>query len=427
MKRMLSKRFLIVLFACAGIFGLQSTRVWAGSPEQVLHAFNYFDGSQPFAGSLVFDSSGNLYGTTAFGHNPSCTAGCGTVFELVPGSNGKWTHTVLYGFEGGRDGFQPNGTLIFDAAGNLYGITSHGGNEVCPTGCGTVYKLAPSVGGKWTKTILHFFSGKDGAYPLGGLTLDSAGNLYGTTWQGGKYQSCPQNGCGVVFKLTRGRQGQWTETVLHAFNGGDGSQPNGTLTFDASGNLYGITSQGGNYKACLNIGCGVIFKLALGAKGHWTETVLHAFSGNDGVSPTGTLVFDTAGNLYGATSYIGKHYGMVFRLSPGAAGKWTLTILHVFSGKTAEYPTGVTLDAAGNVFGTTAISITGSGIVYELTATSGGKSNFKILHNFDGNDGNSPQAAPILDGAGNLYGTTFWGGNLKNCANGCGVVFKITR
>jgi uncharacterized repeat protein (TIGR03803 family) len=422
---MLSKRFLILLFACAGILGLQSTRVWAS--EQVLHAFDYFDGAQPFAGSLVFDSTGNLYGTTSFGYNSSCTAGCGTVFELIRGSKGKWSHKVLHGFTGGSDGFQPNGTLIFDAAGNLYGVTSRGGNQSCPTGCGTVYKLAPSGGGKWTKTVLYSFSGKDGAFPLGGLTLDSAGNLYGTTWQGGDYQSCPQNGCGVVFRLKPGRQGQWTETVLLAFDGTDGSQPNSTLTFDTSANLYGVTSQGGNYKACTTIGCGVVFKLAPGTKGQWTETVLHTFGGNDGIDPTGTLVFDAAGNLYGVTSYIGIHYGMVFQLSPGAGGKWTLTTLHTFSGKVAEYPTGVTLDAKGTLYGTTAEATNGSGIVYALTGVSGGKPNFKILLIFNNTDGNSPQAPPILDAAGNLYGTTFWGGNLNNCANGCGLVFEITR
>jgi uncharacterized repeat protein (TIGR03803 family) len=424
---MLSKRFFIVLFACAEIFGLQSARVWAGSTEQVLHAFDYLDGAEPFAGSLVFDSTGNLYGTTSFGYNFSCPEGCGTVFELMPGSNGQWTYTVLYGFKGGDDGFLPNGTLIFDTAGNLYGITEHGGKESCPTGCGTVYKLAPGAGGKWNKTVLHFFSGKDGAFPLGGLTLDSKGNLYGTTWQGGNYQSCPQTGCGVVFKLTLGGQGQWTETVLHAFDGSDGSQPNATLTFDASGNLYGATSQGGDFTACTTVGCGVIFKLAPGAKGEWAETVLHAFSGNDGVDPIGTLVFDVEGNLYGATSYIGEHYGMVFELSPGTGGKWTLAMLHVFSGKTAEYPTGVTLDAAGNLYGTTAESTTGEGIVYALTGISSGKPNFKILQFFNNTDGNSPQAPPIPDAAGNLYGTTFWGGNLNDCANGCGVVFEITR
>jgi len=422
---MLSKRFLVVFFACAGIFGLQSARVWAASTEQTLYSFSNVDGAQPFAGSLVFDSNGNLYGTTAFGDSPACAGGCGTVFELIPGSNGTWTHTLLYGFKGGSDGFEPNGALIFDAAGNLYGVTSHGGKTSCPTGCGTVYKLAPGGGGKWTKTVLHFFGGQDGATPIGGLSLDSAGNLYGTTWQGGDYQSCPQTGCGVVFKLTFGGHGQWTETVLHTFSGSDGSQPNGTLALDASRNLYGVTLHGGNYQACPIAGCGVVFKLA-SAKGQWTETVLHGFSGNDGVAPIGTLVFDTAGNLYGATSYIGAQYGMVFKLSPGGTN-WTLTILHIFSGKVADYPTGITLDAAGDLYGTTAESSSGDGIVYSLTGISSGKPNFKILHIFNSTDGNSPQAAPILDAAGNLYGTTFWGGNLNACANGCGLVFKIPR
>jgi uncharacterized repeat protein (TIGR03803 family) len=421
---MLSKRFVIVLFACAGISGLQTAPAWAGSSEQVLHAFDYFDGAQPFAGSLVFDSAGNLYGTTTFGDNPSCPQGCGTVFELTPGSNGTWTQTVLYGFKGGKDGSQPSGTLIRDKSGNLYGVTSFGGQPSCTSGCGTVYKLAPGGNGKWTKSVLHFFSGKDGANPFGGLTLDSAGNLYGTTRQGGN-TSCSQNGCGVVFKLTPGGQGQWTELVLHAFNGADGSQPDTAVTLDASRNLYGVTPAGGNYKACPINGCGVVFKLARVAKGQWSETVLHTFIGRDGITPAGALVFDAAGNLYGATTYIGTHYGMVFQLSPGAQGNWTLNILHIFTSQPASYPTGVTLDAAGNLYGTTTISSTGDGIVFEL-AIAGGVTTFKVLHNFNGTDGNSPQAVPILDTAGNLYGTTFWGGNLNDCANGCGVVFKIT-
>jgi uncharacterized repeat protein (TIGR03803 family) len=421
-----SKKFLVVLFVYAGIFGLLNARAWAGSTEQVLHAFNYLDGAEPFTGSLVFDSTGNLYGTTTFGDNPSCGGGSGTVFELTPGSGGKWTRTVLHSFRGGSDGFSPIGTLIVDAAGNVYGVTSYGGNSSCPNGCGTVYKLAPDGDGKWTKTVLYQFSGKDGASPISGLTLDPAGNLYGATWQGGKYQSCPQIGCGVVFKLTPGGQGQWNETVLHAFNGGDGSEPNGTLIFDAAGDLYGVTTTGGDYKACPGFGCGTVFRLKPEGQGQWNETVLHAFRQYDGVDPGGTLASDAAGNLYGTTSYIGKRDGSVFKLSL-AGGKWTLTTLHVFSDRPAAYPTAVTLDAAGNLYGMTAESNSGNGTVYELTVTSNGKSNFKVLHNFNGKNGNNPQDGPILDAAGNLYGTTAMGGNFRYCANGCGVVFKITR
>ena len=424
-----SKKFLMILFACAAISGLLTAGAWAGSPEKVLHIFDYLHGAEPFTGSLVFDSEGNLYGTALYGANRSCSGGCGTVFQLVPSSSGKWTQKVLHDFGGGSDGFQPNGTLIFDSAGNLYGVTIYGGNNSCSNGCGTVYKLAPGVSGKWIKTVLHVFSGKDGAFPFDGLTFDGAGNLYGTTQQGGKYQGCPQNGCGVVFKLTPGTQGKWTETVVHAFNGSDGSVPTGTLIFDKTGTLYGMTQQGGNYNACPGYGCGLVFKLTPHTQGQWTETVLHAYRRNDGLGPFGTLALDKAGNLYGVTGLIGRRYGMVFKLARGPDGKWKQTVLHVFSNRPADYPTaGVTLDAAGNLYGMTSRGgLHDLGTVYKLTAGSTGKWTFQVLHIFNGKDGVSPQDALILDAMGNLYGTTSMGGNFRDCpSNGCGVVFKIT-
>src|ERR1019366_4407129 len=201
---------------------------------------------------------------------------------------------VLHNFNNdGTDGVNPQADLIFDAAGNLYGTTSQGGTS----DAGTAFELTPAAGGTWTEKVLWSFgTGMDGANPLAGLIFDGAGNLYGTTYNGGTSNS------GTVFELTPAAGGTWTEKVLYGFDGGaNGGDPSAGLIFDAAGNLYGTTSFGGPYNH------GTVFELMPAGGGSWTEQVLHNFgSGTDGISPLAGLIFDGAGNLYGTTYHGGS-------------------------------------------------------------------------------------------------------------------------
>jgi uncharacterized repeat protein (TIGR03803 family) len=449
--------------------------------EKVLHRFiRTTDGADPNT-ELIFDASGNLYGTTASG----VTVG-GTVFELTPSSGGMWTETVLYNFcsqDNCDDGHGPSSRLIFDQAGNLYGTTSSGGTQYY----GVVFKLSPSSSG-WTETVLHNFPmGQDDGYePQSDLIFDQAGNLYGTTPYGGA-----QSG-GIVFKLTPGSGGQWTEAVLHSFKSGghEPSEPAGGLVFDASGNLYGTTESGGSGKFCLPDGCGIVFQLTPRSGGKWAESVVHQFaastdgawpvasliidqSGNlygttglsayshgdylypagsvfeltpassgwietihqfrpvDGGAPQANIVSDAAGNLYGTTAGYGtSENGSVFELSSGSKGTWTRTLLYNFKGgKDGSFPyAGLVFDEVGNLYGTTEKGGSGSGTVFELSPVGGGKWAEKIIYAFQGypTDGGSPVAGLVFDPAGNLYGTTQLGGSLGYCGYGCGTVFKLT-
>lgn len=241
---------------------------------------------------LIPDKFGSLYGTTAGRGGTDA----GTVFKLSPGPDG-WTETVLHRFaRGDDDGGYPNGGLTIDKAGVLYGTTSGGGKD----GLGTVFKLTPSDHG-WEKTLLHVFrqldgsSGKGGLLPMAGLTLGDDGTLYGTTGSGGQF------GEGVVFALTPSDD-SWSYRVLYNFKrgDGDGAAPNGRLVFSKSGALYGTTKFGGN--ASGYEGFGTVFKLAPTAAG-WGEVVLHCFTGGaDGARPTGALIRDPSGNLFGTTA-----------------------------------------------------------------------------------------------------------------------------
>jgi uncharacterized repeat protein (TIGR03803 family) len=278
---------------------------------------NCNDGSLPLAG-LIFDQAGNLYGTTAEGGSTSCGPRCGVVFQLSPSANGIWTEKVLRRFNGG-DGANPQASLIFDAAGNLYGTTSKGGAN----GAGTVFRLIPTATGNWNEQVLHHFTGgKDGGQPMAGLVFDQAGSLYGTTMQGGVLSGCNGSGCGVVFKLAQNSKQVWVEQVLHRFTGGDGAQPFAGVILDQAGNLYGTTFSGGELKACVvsgqPSGCGVVFKLAANSKGGWNETVLHYFSDHpNGSHPAAGLIFDVAGNLYGTTAgNLPTNHGSVFEITP---------------------------------------------------------------------------------------------------------------
>jgi uncharacterized repeat protein (TIGR03803 family) len=194
----------------------------------------------------MFDAAGNLYGTTTRGGSSGTGcggSGCGSVFQLTPGTNGKWTEKVLHSFQdNGKDGYDPWGGVVSDEAGNLYGVTNAGG----ASGCGAVFKLTPGAS-KWTEKVLHSFGNdaNDGCGSVAGLTVDAAGNLYGTTFYGGLYND------GTIFKMTLGTNGKWTEKVVHNFNWSlyvkDGTSPGAGLVVDTKGNLYGTTENGGNY------------------------------------------------------------------------------------------------------------------------------------------------------------------------------------
>jgi uncharacterized repeat protein (TIGR03803 family) len=271
----------------------------------------------------------------------------------------------------------------------------------------------------------------DGAYPLSGLVFDAAGNLYGTTSEGGAYgTTCLGAGCGTVFQLSPAGNGTWTETVLHNFNddGKDGWQPVAGLTFDTAGNLYGTTSFGGSSKAgaCRNIGCGTVFELTPGASGTWKEKVLYSFCpghgcAGDGDQPQAGVILGEKGSLFGTTPLggtrqrpCGQGCGVVFQLAL-ANGKWKEKVLHTFTGQDGREPhASLIFDAAGNLYGTT------SSTVFELKKNSGWAE--KVLHKFGkGKDGAALSAAVVFDASGNLYGTTIKGG-----ANSSGTVFRLT-
>jgi len=263
--------------------------------EKIAHNFgNGTDGSTPYAG-LIFDAVGHIYGTTVAGG----VYGWGTVFELSPQAGGGWAEKLLHSFShSSTDGNSPNASLVFDASGNLYGTTFSGGTS----GGGTAFELTPAARGQWREKVLHNFgNGTDGINPTGALVLDAAGNLYGAANWGGT------NRDGMVFELSV-MAGKWEETVVHEFSGADGAAPEGTvLVFDAAGNLYGTTALGGTSTNCFQ-GCGTVFELTPAGGGSWTESVLHSFDGSDGSTPYLNVVFDAAGNLYGVT-FAGGVYG----------------------------------------------------------------------------------------------------------------------
>lgn len=344
--------------------------------ETLLYSFcsttNCVDGTNP-EGGLILDTAGNLYGTAESGGGH----GAGVVFELERGSNGKWKEKVLHNFNTvGTDGYYPLSSLVFDASGNLYGTTEWGGAY----NSGTVFRLKPGTNHKWTEKILHSFSdnGTDGSAPYAALVFDKAGNLYGTTTAGGTSRTgCGGQGCGIVFELKHASGGEWVETILYSFlaNGKDGYKPWGGVILDAAGNVYGTTNLGGPANGGCSSGCGIVFKLAPTAKGKWTETVLHAFKKNnqDGYLSAAGLTLDKDGNLYGTTFYGGGFDdGTVFAMVK-ADKKWTEKVIHDFDWsltvKDGTSPSsGLIPDAAGNLYGTTVDGgLYNFGAVYEIT------------------------------------------------------------
>jgi uncharacterized repeat protein (TIGR03803 family) len=405
---------------------LSGPSAWAQNTFKLLHTFTR---AQIPGGALARDAAGNLYGTASQGDGQGRGgSGCGVVWMLAPNPNGTWRPTILHAFSGAEGGV-PLAGLILDAGGNLYGTAFEGGPSIaCNSyfpGCGVVFMLKPNSNGKWTYSVLHGFGLSDGANPEGALTLDAAGNLYGTTALGGDLSSsaCGPIGCGVVFKLTPNSNGTWSETVLHSFTGADGSAPTAGLVLDALGNLYGTTLSGGPCSVSCN--AGVVFMVAPNSDGSWTENVLHAFVGSaDGINPNSTLIFDVAGNLYGTTGYGGINMGgTAFQLSLGAGGMWTENVIHSFmsgpvSADGSNPFAGLTFDAAGNLYGTSAGGSAGFGTVFKLTPSSSGWSE-SLVHIF-GSSAKDPRGPILIDPAGQLYGTTI-AGKTNSCQ-----VFKIT-
>jgi uncharacterized repeat protein (TIGR03803 family) len=360
--------------------------------ESVLYNFSGgSDGADPNA-SLISDGNGNFYGTTTDGGE----YGAGTVFELSP-NGGSLDETVLYSFSG-PDGSNPSANLIFDSAGNLYGTAQTGGTK----DGGVAFELTP-VGKHWKITILYNFpSNVNGSLPNTGLVMDSAGNLYGTT-AGNNTQHD-----GTVFQLIPNGN-KPTKKVIYTY---PRVGPNyAGLTIDAAGNLFGVQNQE------------KVFELSPNGD-TWTATVIHGFTAASDIY--GTPVLDPAGNIYGTTQGGGAHgFGSVYKLTLGMNGKWTEKVLYSFEGGSdGNAPrAGVTLDAAGNVYGTTSLGGPDNlGTVFELAAPVGkGDYTEEILWSFNGTDGSLPYASLILDSADNLYGTASTGGSGE-----AGVVFEVS-
>jgi len=404
---------------------------WAASKERVLHSFRVGRGGGP--NGVIFDAAGNLYGVTEYG---GAHQNGGTVFELTPSGNGKWTNEVLYNFCSApkcADGGGPSGGLTFDSDGNLYGTTVGGGAGGFQAG--TVFRLSPDGKGNWTETVLHSFArdGQDGVSPYAGVVLDAAGNLYGTTAFGGGSADA-----GIVFQLMPAANGAWNEMVLHTFcslsDCDDGKRPTAAVALDGSGNVYGVTTDGGKSGCVGSGGCGIAFELTPETNGKWTETVLHSFHGADGAVPGSALTFDAAGNLYGDTLYggdVGCHppygCGAVFELIAGPNGRWTEKLLHSFYNNNKGPGSTLTFDLAGNLYG---VTMEGghydNGTVFKLTLGRDGNWSSSTLYSFNGKHGYGPDGGIGFDASGDLFGTTLFGGDSKNCQQGCGVVFEIT-
>ena len=386
----------------------------AQATEKVLYSFTGGkDGADPHQG-LIFDQAGNVYGTT-FDHGLHRS---GNIYTLIPNADGTWTQSVLYSFKGGGDGGAVDwGRLTFDATGNLYGATYAGGRRA-----GTIFQVTPNGDGTWTENVLHRFTGgKDGAQPRTVPYFDAQGNMYGTAAYGGAY------GCGTAFELTPGPDNQWTYHVIHQFKG-TGCSPWVGLIPDQAGNLYGTTRN--DVGGCSNppTNCGTVFQLTPTTGGKWTYKVIHKFKGGKGGSDPSVsgLIFDDTGTLYGSTQAQGVHNsGLFFKLTLGANDKWQYSVLHQFKKKAdGIYPDGqFARDASGNIYGTTgAGGPYGGGTLYKMTPNPDGTWTFIVIWAFGaGNDGVSPMGGPVLDAAGNLYGTTVVGGDY-----GYGTIYEIT-
>ncbi len=408
-----------------------AANLYAASNVTLLHAFTgKRDGAYPDS-TLTSDAAGNFYGTTQIGG----AFGWGTVFKLSLSREGKWRFTVLYTFTGGTDGGNPLGNLVFDAAGNAYATTSSGGTG----GFGVVFELTPppktNHGHTWTEKVLYSFQGgSDGAIPFGGVVFDTAGNLYGTTSIGGHMHVGCLAGCGTIYELSPTNNG-WKETVLHrlldAF--GDGAEPRAGLVRDAAGNLYGTTYEGGNNDACNGLGCGSVFELTPPVSGkRWGFKTLIDFNGSNGALVRGGVILNGTGTLLGTTIYGGaNNAGTIFSFTPGP-GPGRFKTQYSFDGINGLQPSGnIVFDNAGNLYGATYQGGANDwGAVFQLVPGDNGWTE-NVLYNFvvSGTEfGAGPLGGVTLDAAGNLYVTTNQGGDVNDCSpnGGCGTVLKLS-
>lgn len=391
----------------------------------VLHDFtNGIDGGQPVTGLTVAGVDA-FYGTARVGGHTDN----GLVFRIANGGGG-WVLTPLYNFQGGTDGANPFAPVVSGPDGRLYGTTENGGGGNCNgfgTGCGIIYALSPGprVSGRsldnWRAAILYRFQGGfDGADPFGALVFDSGGSIYGTTQIGGSSTHClPQGvGCGTAYKLS-GSGNSWTKAVIWSFgNGLDGIEPFNGLQFDNAGNLYGTTFTGGSSSN------GTVFELSTSGLG-WTESVLYNFTDTvDGGLPyTGVVVLPN-GDLVTATADGGSGGGgtVVELTSSGMNRQFNLlySLTNPAQGQCGPFGT-LLMDSAGNLYGTTRCDGANSlGSVFELSP-SGNSWTYRSLHDFSGSDGQNPYSSLVMDRNGNLFGTASAGGRY-----GYGVVFEIT-
>ena len=363
--------------ALATVFGLTvvSTQSAQAQTYKVIHNFTGGqDGAFPRTG-LTIDRVGNLYGTTFIGGGAN---GYGTVYKLAHQGSG-WVLTPLHNFQGDNDGAYPYARVVFGPDGSLYGTTAFGGNG----GLGTVFRLRPQATAcftalcEWNETVLFAFDGSDGNQPVGDLTTDGRGSLYGTTSYAGYERG------GTVYELSP-RNGGWSLAILHTFSSDDGYEPFGGVVFDRAGNLYGTTAFGpGN--ACSGEGCGTVFQLVPSQSG-WIENILYDFqNGSDGENPVGGLIIDSSGSLYGTTPFGQGRDGtnpIVFELTPSGGG-WTFNACHLFAGNSGSYSS-LAMDSAGNLYGTTnGGGAYGYGLVFKLTPGSGGWV-YTDFHDFTG-------------------------------------------
>jgi uncharacterized repeat protein (TIGR03803 family) len=399
----------------------------ACNTEVILHGFASTDaanGLHPYAG-LTADGNGNLYGTTGAGG----AFNAGTVFQLTPSGNGTYTQSILYSFPGvagGDGGTDPSGPLMLDSAGNLYGTTTSGGINHS----GVVYRLSPASGGGYVASVLHAFGGTsaEGSQPLGELAMDSLGNLYGVNSAGGLY-----NG-GTVFKLSPAAGGTYALSILYTFTAGlDGDTPPAGVIIDGAGVLYGTTS-----RSRLPGYTGAAYSLKPNLDGSYTERTLHSFGGvQDGSTPMAGLYMDSAGDLYGTTQFgngnFGAGNGSVFRITNIASGTPSTTEIYSFTGGSDGFTPlgGVIMDGSGNLYGTTSNGgstncTNGCGTIYKLTPSGTGYTKSLLLPLPGGSGGSAPLGNLIMDAQGNLFGTTYY--NQGAGAPGTidsGIVFEI--